>query len=68
MPAGGVTTLVIETDTYCDARPAGGPIGPSYREVSVTLRDGVLRTRLPPNRPGLDMGCGALVSKFGRWL
>lgn len=66
MDSGGVTTLVIETDTSCNARPTGGPPGPVYHHVSVELNDGVLKASTRRTR-GLDMGCGAFVTKFGRW-
>jgi hypothetical protein len=66
MNPGGITTLVIQSDTYCDARPSGGPRGPLYRHVSVKLADGVLNASTPRARP-LDLGCGALVSRFGTW-
>jgi hypothetical protein len=66
MVRGGTTTLVIQTDTSCSARPTGGPAGPFYRDVSVELGDGVLRAATRGGR-GLDMGCGAFVTRFGRW-
>jgi hypothetical protein len=61
-----MTTLVIETDTYCNARPTGGPPGPFYHHVSVELNDGVLNASTPCTR-GLDVGFGAFATKFGRW-
>jgi hypothetical protein len=67
MAPGGVTTIVIETDTYCDARPGGGPPGPFYRRLSVALTGGVLTTTVQGGR-GLDLGCGVFASRFGRWL
>jgi hypothetical protein len=66
MNTGGMTTLVIETDTYCNARPTGGPPGPFYHHVSVELNDGVLNASTPCTR-GLDVGFGAFATKFGRW-
>lgn len=66
MDPGGVTTLVIETDTYCNARPTGGRPGPFYDHVSVELTSGVLNSSTRRAR-ALDVGCGAFVTKFGRW-
>jgi hypothetical protein len=66
MVPGGVTTLVIETDSYCDARPTG-PAGPIYHRVTIALGTGVMSTTRR-HAPGLDVGCGALATKFGRWL
>lgn len=62
---GEVTTLGVETDTSCDARPAGGPSGPNYHEVRISLRGGVMAVTYP--RGGLDVGCGAHLTEFTRW-
>jgi hypothetical protein len=69
MAPGGVTTIVIETDTYCRAHPlgAGRPPGRVYHHVSVALMGSVICTTLPEAR-GLDLGCGVYASRFGRWL
>ena len=64
MVPGGVTTLVIETDSYCDARPTG-PAAPIYHRVSVALGGGVTNATTRHTR-GLDVGCGAFVTRFGR--
>ncbi len=65
MEHGGVTTLGLETDTSCPARPGGGPAGPMYHEVAIALRGGVLRVDAP--RGGLDVGCGVHLTRFTRW-
>lgn len=65
MGPGEVTSLGLETDTYCDARPTGGPGGPRYHEVAISLRGGVLRVATP--RAGLDVGCGVHLTTFTRW-
>lgn len=66
MDQGEMTTLVIESDTYCSTRSRGGPPGPIYHHASVTLYDGVVRANTQGAR-GIDVGCGAFVSEFGRW-
>lgn len=67
MKPGDVTTLVLDSDTYCNARSNGGPPGPIYHYAAVSLKGGVVRTTTW-GAPGIDVGCGVLVSKFGRWL
>lgn len=62
---GEVTTLGVETDTSCAARPTGGPSGPFYREVRIALPGGVVS--VTARRPGLDVGCGAHVTTFTLW-
>lgn len=65
MEHGEVTSLGLETDTYCNARPTGGPGGPKYHEVAIALRGGVLRVATP--RAGLDVGCGVHLTTFTTW-
>jgi hypothetical protein len=67
MNQGELTTLVIESDTHCNSRSSGGPPGPIYHHARVRLNDGVVRANTRGAR-GIDVGCGAFVSKFGRWL
>ncbi len=62
---GEVATLGVETDTSCDARPTGGPSGPIYHEVTISLPGGVITVTYP--RGGLDVGCGAHLTKFALW-
>jgi hypothetical protein len=64
MKPGAVTTLGIETDSMCPARPAGGSSGPLYHEVQLTLRGGVVTVAAPR---GLDVGCGVHLTEFGQW-
>ena len=66
MEAGEVTTLGVETDTSCTARPTGGPSGPMYHEVRVLLSGGVIRVATPAGR-ALDVGCGVHLTKFTAW-
>jgi hypothetical protein len=66
MVPGGVTTLMIETNSHCDARPTGRA-GPFYHRVTVALRAGAISTSTRHTRR-LSVGCGAFASKFGRWL
>jgi hypothetical protein len=67
MNQGELTTLVIESDTHCNSRSSGGPPGPIYHHARVRLNDGVVRANTRGAR-GIDVGCGAFVSEFGRWL
>lgn len=67
VPPGGTRTLVIDTDSYCDARPAGGPPGPLYHHARVVLDDGGTLTASTQGTRPLDVGCGAQVTEFGRW-
>ena len=62
---GEVTSLGVETDASCDARPTGGPGGPMYHEVRISLPGGVMRVTVP--RGGLDVGCGAHLTTFTTW-
>lgn len=64
MQPGGVTTLGVETQTMCAARPGGGPSGPMYHEVHVALRGGVITIASPR---GLDVGCGLHLTQFTNW-
>jgi hypothetical protein len=64
MEHGGVTTVGLETDTTCPARPGGGPPGPVYHEVTIALPGGVVRVTDPR---GLDLGCGAHLTEFTVW-
>jgi hypothetical protein len=64
MKPGEVTTLGIETTSMCAARPAGGPSGPRYHTVRVTLRGGVITVDSPG---GLDVGCGVRLTEFTTW-
>lgn len=65
MGPGEVTSLGLETDASCDARPTGGPGGPWYHRVAISLRGGVLRVATP--RRGLDVGCGVHLTPFTTW-
>jgi hypothetical protein len=62
---GEVTTLGVETATSCDARPTGGPSGPNYHEVRISLPGGVIAVTY--RRGGLDVGCGVHLTKFTLW-
>lgn len=62
---GEVATLGVETATSCDARPTGGPSGPFYRDVRISLPGGVVTVTDPT--PGLDVGCGVHLTRFGLW-
>jgi hypothetical protein len=64
MKPGEVTTLGIETTSTCHARPGGGPGGPMFHTVRVTLRGGVVTVAAPR---GLDVGCGVRVTEFTTW-
>ncbi len=64
MNPGAVTSLGVETDSPCAARPDGGWSGPIYHEVRVTLRGGVLSVPVPH---GLDVGCGVHLTSFTNW-
>lgn len=66
MKPGQVTTLGLETDSSCAARPTGGPSGPMYHQVSVSLPSGVIKVATPAGR-ALDVGCGVRVTKFTIW-
>ena len=55
----------LETDASCPARPTGGPDGPWYHEVTISLPGGVMRVAAP--RGGLDVGCGAHLTQFTLW-
>lgn len=63
---GEVATLGLETDASCPARPTGGPSGPMYHEVSISIPGGVIRLTTPAGRP-LDVACGVHLTKFVIW-
>lgn len=66
MEPGGVTALGVETDSECAARPGGGPEGPMYHRIQISVPGGVIRL-LAPRARALDVGCGVHLTKFTRW-
>jgi hypothetical protein len=63
MQPGQDTLLGVETDTYCDARPGGGPPGPLYHHLHITLPAGGTVTIDSPNG-GFDPTCGLHLTRF----
>lgn len=61
MRPGESTALGIETDSTCAGRPDGGPPGPIYHRVRLRLPGGLVDV---PVADGLDVGCGAAVTRF----
>lgn len=58
---GHTAFLGLETDSECAARPGGGPAGPPYHHVRVSLSGGTVAvTRHEP----LDLGCGLRMTAF----
>jgi uncharacterized protein DUF4232 len=64
MAPGGTNLLVLETDTYCAARPGGGSGGPRYHRVSITLPGGGTVPLVLPRAEGFDVTCGLHVTRF----
>lgn len=63
MRPGQDTYLGVETDTYCAARPGGGPPGPLYHRLEVTLPGGGTVTVDDPAK-GFDVSCGLHLTAF----
>jgi len=63
MRPGQDTYLGVETDTYCAARPGGGPAGPLYHRLDVTLPGGGTVTVDDPAK-GFDVFCGLHLTSF----
>ncbi len=61
---GAATTLGLETQSVCEARPGGGPAGPLYHQVTVNLPGGSISAT---STPGLDVGCGVHLTPFVHW-
>jgi hypothetical protein len=62
MRPGGVTQLGVETDITCMDRVSGGPAGPTYHHLAITLPGGgTIRVDDPS---GLDVGCGVHLTRF----
>ncbi len=62
MAPGEQTLLGVETDTSCAKRPSGGPPGPAYRHLAITLPGGGTVTVRRPE--GLDVTCGLALTRF----
>lgn len=63
MSPGRDTYLGVETDTYCAARPGGGPSGPAYHRLDITLPGGGTITVHDPSI-GFDVACGLHLTRF----
>ncbi|HYY09805.1 MAG TPA: hypothetical protein VE781_02650, partial [Kineosporiaceae bacterium] len=63
MRPGDDTDLVVETTTSCPRRPGGGPPGPGYHHVAVTLSGGGTVTATDRDE-ALDVTCGLGVGHF----
>lgn len=61
---GAATTLGLETQSVCAARPGGGPAGPLYHQVTVEVPGGTITATAPA---GLDVGCGVHLTPFTDW-
>ena len=55
--------LGLETDSMCAVRPAGGPAGPPYHHVSVSVPGGGTVAVTRHSQP-LDLTCGLRMTKF----
>jgi hypothetical protein len=58
-----ITTLGIETDTYCVNRPTGGGSSDFYQHLSITLPGGGM-VDLIHSPPGFDVTCGLKLTTF----
>jgi hypothetical protein len=63
MRPGQETFLGVETDTFCAARPDGGPPGPLYHQLDITLPGGGTVTVNDPVS-GFDVSCGLHLTRF----
>jgi hypothetical protein len=55
--------LGLETDSECASRPGGGPAGPPYHHVHVSLPGGGT-VRVTRHSPAFDLTCGLQMTKF----
>lgn len=63
MRPGQDTYLGVETDTFCAARPDGGPPGPLYHQLDITLPGGGTVTVNDTAR-SVDVSCGLHLTRF----
>ena len=63
MRPGEDSYLGVETDTYCPARPGGGPAGPLYHQLNITLPGGGTVT-VSAQTSGFDVTCGLYLTRF----
>lgn len=66
MAPGEATALGVETESECATRPGGGPSGPRYQRIRISVPGGVIRLVAPRAR-ALDVGCGVHLTTFTRW-
>jgi hypothetical protein len=64
MRPGNITLLGLETDTYCPARHGGGPLGPAYHDLDITLPDAGSVAMTVPRSGGFDVTCGLRLTRF----